>query len=379
MRRTLAVLSVCLLLPLSGQANETRTKADLAAVQAELKKSQAAYQQQQASFRALQSTLQSFELEIAKSAKALALTEQGVSENKQQQYTLQREAEQLEQQKKRLQRLLAAQLKSAYVTGSHDYSKMLLNQQHAAALERTISYYDYFNQARIAQLEALKSVFEKLAQNSAQLERKKKQLQALQGQQKARQDELLLAQNARRTHLSKLNDKLNQAKAAIAYLEENEQTLITTLEALASEQAARPEQYVAQLQGLQRLKGKLAWPLNGRLKHRFGQRKHVGMNWKGVVIRGSNGDPVTSVAPGQVVYADWLNGFGWVIVLDHGEGFMSLYGHAQTLLKDVGDQVMPGEPIALVGQSGGQTDPGLYFEIRHKGSAVDPVKWCRSS
>ncbi|MCO7188850.1 MULTISPECIES: peptidoglycan DD-metalloendopeptidase family protein [unclassified Pseudoalteromonas] len=379
MRRTLAVLSVCLLLPLTGQANETRTKADLAAVQAELKKSQVAYQQQQASFRALQSTLQSFELEIAKSAKALALTEQGISENKQQQYTLQREAEQLKQQKKRLQRLLAAQLKSAYVTGSHDYSKMLLNQQHAAALERTISYYDYFNQARIAQLEALKSVFEKLAQNSAQLARKKKQLHALQGQQKTRQDELLLAQNARRTHLSKLNDKLNQAKAAIAYLEENEQTLITTLEALASEQAASPEHYVAQLQGLQRLKGKLAWPLDGRLKHRFGQRKHVGMNWKGVVIRGSNGDPVNSVAPGQVVYADWLNGFGWVIVLDHGEGFMSLYGHAQTLLKDVGDQVMPGEPIALVGQSGGQTDPGLYFEIRHKGSAVDPVKWCRSS
>ncbi|KNC69132.1 murein hydrolase activator EnvC family protein [Pseudoalteromonas ardens] len=378
MRHTLAVLSVCLL-PLLGQANETRTKADLAAVQAELKKSQAAYQQQQASFSALKSTLQSFELEIAKSAKALAFTEQGISENKQQQYTLQREAEQLELQKKRLQRLLAAQLKSAYVTGSHDYSKMLLNQQHAAALERTISYYDYFNQARIAQLEALKSVFAKLAENRAQLERKKKQLLALQAQQTVRRDELMLAQNARKTHLAKLNDKLSQAKAAIAYLEENEQTLISTLETLASEQASSPEQYVAQLQGLQRLKGKLAWPLDGRLKHRFGQRKHVGMNWKGVVIRGSNGTPVNSVAPGQVVYADWLNGFGWVIVLDHGEGFMSLYGHAQTLLKDVGDQVMPGEPIALVGQSGGQTDPGLYFEIRHKGSAVDPVKWCRSS
>ncbi|ALU43122.1 murein hydrolase activator EnvC family protein [Pseudoalteromonas rubra] len=378
MRHTLAVLSVCLL-PLLGQANETRTKADLAAVQAELKKSQAAYQQQQASFSALKSTLQSFELEIAKSAKALAFTEQGISENKQQQYTLQREAEQLELQKKRLQRLLAAQLKSAYVTGSHDYSKMLLNQQHAAALERTISYYDYFNQARIAQLEALKSVFAKLAENRTQLERKKKQLLALQAQQTVRRDELMLAQNARKTHLAKLNDKLSQAKAAIAYLEENEQTLISTLETLASEQASSPEQYVAQLQGLQRLKGKLAWPLDGRLKHRFGQRKHVGMNWKGVVIRGSNGTPVNSVAPGQVVYADWLNGFGWVIVLDHGEGFMSLYGHAQTLLKDVGDQVMPGESIALVGQSGGQTDPGLYFEIRHKGSAVDPVKWCRSS
>ncbi|KZN66051.1 hypothetical protein N473_10805 [Pseudoalteromonas luteoviolacea CPMOR-1] len=362
-----------------AEANESQTKADLVAVQAELKKSQAAYQKQQASFSALKQRLQSFELEIARSAKALTLTQQGISENKQQQYALEQERNQLNRRKQRLQKLLAAQLKSAYVTGSHDYSKMLLNQQKTAALERTISYYDYFNKARIAQLEELKLVFVELEKNQQALTKTQQQLIALLEQQQIRQNDLQLAQKQRQAHLNKLNDKLTETQSAIAYLEENETTLKTTLESLAEVQAPSEKVFIAQLDGLQRLKGKLAWPLKGRISKRFGQSKHAGMSWKGVIIKGQTGTEVNSVAPGHVVYADWLNGFGWVIVLDHGKGFMSLYGHAQTLLKDVGDHVNPGDAIALVGQSGGQQNPGLYFEIRHKGSAVNPVKWCRSS
>ncbi|MBQ4813645.1 peptidoglycan DD-metalloendopeptidase family protein [Pseudoalteromonas luteoviolacea] len=369
----------CFLATLPSVANESQTKADLAAVQAELKKSQAAYDKQSKSFTSLKKRLKSFELEIARSAKALALTKQGISENKQQQYALKTESQQLNRRKKNLQRLLAAQLKSAYVTGSHDYSKMLLSQQKTSALERTISYYDYFNKARINQLEDLKKIFLELEKNQQELEKVQQRLVDLLEQQQVRQNELQLAQKQRQTHLQNLNEQLQQTQSAIAYLEENETTLKTTLEALAEVQAPSEEVFIAQLDGLRRLKGKLAWPLKGRLTKRFGQRKHAGMSWKGVMISGDNGDEITSVAPGHVVYADWLNGFGWVIVLDHGEGFMSLYGHAQTLLRDVGDHVNPGDAIALVGQSGGQQNPGLYFEIRHKGSAVNPVKWCRSS
>ena len=129
--------------------------------------------------------------------------------------------------------------------------------------------------------------------------------------------------------------------------------------------------------GLNKSKGKLNWPSKGKLKHTFGQRKHGGIDWKGVLIGAKEGTNVNSINNGQVVFADWLKGFGWVIVVDHGEGFMSLYGHAQTLLKDVGDMVREGETLALVGQSGGQSSSGLYFEIRHKGRAVNPIKWCR--
>ncbi|TLX47865.1 protease [Pseudoalteromonas phenolica] len=358
-----------------ANANESRTKQDLDAVQKELEKSQKSYQQQSERFNKLQRKLRDFELQIAQHAKALSLTEQGINENRQQQYTLESENKHLKQQKSKLQRLLAGQLKSAYMTGSHDYSKMLLNQEHSATLERTLSYYDYFNKARITQIEALKKVIEQLAENQQSLEQKQQQLNDLFTQQTERLAALKATKEQRQNSLSQLNSALKQTQSAIAYLKENEQTLITTLSQLNEQQS---ESLVpVELTGLRSKKGKLPWPSKGRLKHRFGQRKHAGMNWKGVFIAAKTGDNVKAVQQGQVVFADWLNGFGWVIVIDHGLGYMSLYGHAQTLLKDVGDQVRNGESIALVGQSGGQADPGLYFELRHKGSAVDPVKWCK--
>ena len=358
-----------------ANANESRTKQDLDAVQKELEKSQKSYQQQSERFNKLKRKLRDFELQIAQHAKALSLTEQGVNENRQQQYTLESENKRLEQQKSKLQTLLAGQLKSAYMTGSHDYSKMLLNQEHSATLERTLSYYDYFNKARITQIEALKKIIVQLAENQQSLEQKQQQLNDLFTQQTERLYALKATKEQRQNSLSQLNSALKQTQSAIAYLKENEQTLITMLSQLNEQQS---ESLVpVELIGLRSKKGKLPWPSKGRLKHRFGQRKHAGMNWKGVVIAAKTGDNVKAVQQGQVVFADWLNGFGWVIVIDHGLGYMSLYGHAQTLLKDVGDQVRSGESIALVGQSGGQADPGLYFELRHKGSAVDPVKWCK--
>ena len=169
-----------------------------------------------------------------------------------------------------------------------------------------------------------------------------------------------------------LKAQLTGTKNSINYLKENQQTLITTIEELEQEKNQKIE-----LIGLNKSKGKLPWPSKGKLEHTFGQRKHGGIDWKGVLIGAKEGTNVNSIQNGQVVFADWLKGFGWVIVVDHGEGFMSLYGHAQTLLRDVGDMVREGETLALVGQSGGQASSGLYFEIRHKGRAVNPVKWCR--
>lgn len=377
MRTSLRIIffMMTMLVLASANANESRTKQDLDAVQKELEKSQKSYQQQSERFNNLKRKLRDFELQIAQHAKALSLTEQGINENRQQQYTLENENKRLEQQKSKLQKLLAGQLKSAYMTGSHDYSKMLLNQERSATLERTLSYYDYFNKARIAQIEELKEVIAQLAENQLSLENKQQQLKDLFNQQTERLSALKATKTQRQDSLAQLNSALKQTQSAIAYLKENEQTLIATLAQLSEQQA---ESLVpVELVGLGNKKGKLPWPSKGALKHRFGQRKHAGMNWKGVFIAAKTGDNVKAVQQGQVVFADWLNGFGWVIVVDHGLGYMSLYGHAQTLLKDVGDQVRAGESIALVGQSGGQADPGLYFELRHKGSAVDPVKWCK--
>ncbi|BCV63212.1 hypothetical protein TUM17386_28830 [Shewanella algae] len=129
--------------------------------------------------------------------------------------------------------------------------------------------------------------------------------------------------------------------------------------------------------GLTKSRGSLNWPTKGRIKNSFGSQRSGNVRWKGVMLSAPEGQSISAVAAGKVIYADWLRGFGMVLVVDHGKGFMSLYGHAQALLKDAGDTVKAGEAVALVGRSGGQTEPGLYFEIRHKGQAVDPANYCR--
>ena len=353
-------------------ANEDRTKKDLSQVQVALEQNQAEYQQQQKEIAKQQQKLKAHELAIAKNAKALNMAEQSVKKTQQQQAEQQQRAVKLEKQQAQFQRVLAAQLKSAYMAGSDDYSKMLLNQEDTAKFERTLSYYNYLNKARIKQLDELKALQIEIAKNQAELEKTKEKLVALFDEQKRRQAALLDAKNERQASLKNLKQQLNKTKNSISYLEENEQTLIATIKELEEEKTTKIE-----LLGLNKNKGRLSWPSKGKLTHKFGQRKHGGINWKGVLISAAEGTSVNSIHNGQVVFADWLKGYGWVIVVDHGEGFMSLYGHAQTLLKDVGDMVREGESVALVGQSGGQADSGLYFEIRHKGRAVNPIKWCR--
>ncbi|WP_372811108.1 murein hydrolase activator EnvC family protein [Pseudoalteromonas nigrifaciens] len=370
---TKLILILTFLATATAVANEDRTKKDLSEVQTALKQSQSEYNAQRKKVATLQKNLQQHELEIAKNAKALNMAEQSIKKTEQQQQLQQQKADQLEQQHAQFQHALAAQLKSAYMAGGDDdYAKMLLNQEDTAKFERTLSYYNYLNKARIEQLEELKALQLQIAKNQAELAKTKQKLVNLHDEQKRRQTALVNAQSERQANLKNLQAQLNNTKSSINYLKENQQTLITTIEELEKEKNKKVE-----LLGLNNSKGKLNWPSRGKLEHTFGQRKHGGIDWKGVLIGAKEGSNINSVHNGQVVFADWLKGYGWVIVVDHGEGFMSLYGHAQTLLKDVGDMVREGETVALVGQSGGQASSGLYFEMRHKGRAVNPEKWCK--
>ena len=162
------------------------------------------------------------------------------------------------------------------------------------------------------------------------------------------------------------------SKQLLTKLVEEEENLISALQQLA--QLSKPDE---ELNGLSQLKRKLAWPVKGRINRSFGSKKQGYLKWKGVLMAAPVGRQVKTIHNGTVLFADWLKGYGLVTVIDHGQGYMSLYGHNQTLLKSVGERVETGEPIALVGQSGGQLRPGLYFEIRYRGQAVNPKKWCR--
>lgn len=269
---------------------------------------------------------------------------------------------------------LAQQAQAAYRMGHQERLKLLLNQQDPGQFSRMLMYYGYVNQARMTQMQALEAQLARLADTRRALDAQQRQLQTVRtGQERARQ-RLQVAQQVRQAALRKLDAKLHNQGKKLQDLQANAQQLQRLLQQLQqalAEQALQPQQAFAQRRGT------LPWPTPGRVAHTFGSQKVGDVRWDGVLIRAQAGQAVVASYAGRVVFADWLRGFGLLLIIDHGAGYLSLYGHNQGLLKNVGEQVVEGEPIALVGDSGGQRSAGLYFAIRYQGQAVDPDLWCR--
>ena len=344
---------------------------DLQSIQQQIKEKQQQIEQQLKRARKLQQDLEYAEVRVAKTVKALTVTENALADNKSQQAQLGKQQKEVQQKIAQQQEGLAKLIKSAYMTGNYDFAKMLLNQQDAANFERTITYYQYLNKERLQKIDEFRLLVVELEQVNAQLAVKQQELVQLQSDQKAQQAQLIKQQASRETTLANIRSAIESDEAKIEILQQNEKNLQEAL-ARAERESKKQNQTFA---GLSRLKGKLLLPAKGQLLRMFGRIRQGQIKWKGIIIRGQVGSPVVAVHQGKVLYADWLRGFGLVTVIDHGDGFMSLYGHNQALLKQAGDIVDAGETIALLGQSGGQANPNLYFEIRHKGQPVNPTAW----
>ena len=364
---TLALLA--LLVPVLCTAQQQQEQA-LADLQQQIQLSERQLKQQQQQLEQAEQQLQSADRELAKASDKVHSTEQERQQLSARQQQLNKEQAVLEDSLKQQQALLASQLKSAYSLGQHDYSRMLLNQQDAGRLERVLSYYQYFNRARVEQLTTLNSTIASLQQVLTELADKQQQLADTLRILQQQQQQLALAKSSQQQAVTKLQRTLQQQGRQLDYLRQNETSLQATLDELR-----RKAKQARELSGLSKQKGRLSWPLNGTLLQKFGESRQGGMSSRGILIQSSEGAQVHAVADGQVIYADWLKGYGWVIVLDHGDGFMSLYGHNQNLLKQPGARISAGESIALAGMSGGQANAGLYFEIRDKGEAVNPLSW----
>lgn len=312
------------------------------------------------------------DLAIAKVAKTIEVTKQDYQQTKKKLSELSQEKQTLTTEKKHQEKLLAQQLRAAYSSGHHDYIKLLLNQEQPAKIQRTVTYYQYLNKARIAEIEHFQQTLSKLLQVTTEYNEQAKQLDQIQRVQIAQQKKLKENKSKRTQTIKALGKDLISKQEQLAKLEAEEKNLQQALDRLAALAKAELE-----MKGLSKLKRKLRWPVKGKIAHRFGSKKQDYLKWKGVLISAPIGRQVKTIHSGKILFADWLKGYGLVTVIDHGEGYMSLYGHNQTLLKSVGDRVETGEPIALVGQSGGQQQSGLYFEIRYQGKAVNPKTWCR--
>ena len=311
----------------------------------------------------------------------------------------------LEKQRAAQERSLAAQLDAAFRQGEHTGIQLILSGEESQRGQRLQAYFGYLNQARQETIAQLKQTREEVDSQKAELEDKQSEQQTLLYEQRAQQAKLEQARNERQKTLAGLESSIQQGQQQLGEMRANESRLrnsIARAEAAAKARAEREAREAEQVRkrqaqakakgstykpteserslmsrtgGLGRPGGQAFWPVRGRIEHRFGETLQGELRWKGLVIDAPEGAEVKAIADGRVLMADWLQGYGLVVVVEHGKGDMSLYGYNQSALVSTGDQVRAGQPIALVGTSGGRGTPSLYFEIRRQGQAVNPLPW----
>jgi septal ring factor EnvC (AmiA/AmiB activator) len=267
---------------------------------------------------------------------------------------------------------LAEELRAAYLMGREEPLKLLLNQKDPARAGRMFVYYSYFSHARAAQIDGINAELGEIARLD----------QAL-GVEERRLSEL---EKERHVELTKLEQARQERTQVLASLQSESRFRVQTLDRLQRQKSGL-EKLLHELEravpsfpdngpdAFARLRGKLAWPVAGRLLAHFGETRAGGIKWDGLRIAAERGAPVRAVSEGRVIYADWLAGLGLLAIVDHGSGYLSLYGHNERLFKAAGDRVSAGDAIAAAGDSGGQANPELYFEIRKAGKPIDPRPW----
>lgn len=289
-------------------------------------------------------------------------------------------------QRKRLSLLL----RERYARGANDAMMLLLGGHDPGEVARNLEYYGYVGRARAKVIREYQESLAHLESIQQRARDQRADLDRVRGQRVAQKKALESEKGARQQVLYKLSEQIRKQRREIATLVRDEKRLTRLIERLARLAAttkAKPpvksgekvERVAdASLAGLKfdRLKGKLALPVRGEILHRFGQRRDGGgPAWKGLFIRARQGQEVRAVGSGQVAFADWLRGFGNLLIIDHGGGFLSLYSNNESLYKQPGDPIKAGDVVATVGATGGQDEPGLYFELRRQGKPFDPLVW----
>jgi murein hydrolase activator len=329
--------------------------------------------------------LRESERAVSDSNRALSAlaTEQGAA---QQTLThLQKQSQQLETDMQDQQAQLRALLYQQYLGGKQEYLKLMLNNHDPSQVARELQYYEYIARGRTQWLKTLRGNLTQLAQVTTEAKQKSGELATLQHEQSTQKKKLEQDKQARQKMLLKVALQLKQQRQEIGRLQRDENRLAELVEKLSKMLAQGAQSNEAlpdnRFDGkpFDALKGKLALPVKGTIRNKFGTpRPDSSVLWKGLFVRAAANQPVKAVAAGRVVFADWLRGFGNLLIVDHGKGYMSLYGNNETLFKQVGDVLRGGDTVAAVGNSGGNEDSGLYFELRYEGRALDPSKWLAS-
>lgn len=310
--------------------------------------------------------------------------------------------DELEQKESEQQKILSKQLEGAFKLGKTSNMELVFSGQQSARNERIITYYGYINKMRQNRINELKQIQNELYQKKSTLEEKHKTQQELQIKQKQESDNLVGNQKERQKtvialdksmqlnqlKLDELKENENALKVQIAKAEKENKRIAESEEKQAESIRVKQKSYnynptkderalMARVSGIGKPAHLLNWPVSGSLLYRFGEPQEGVLRWKGIVIKAKEGTKVKAIADGRVILASWLQGYGFIVVIEHGKGDMTLYGYNQRVLVNVGDNIDEGQEIALVGTSGGQGSASLYFEVRRDGRALDPSVWLK--
>jgi len=274
---------------------------------------------------------------------------------------------------------LAQQVYTAFTLGREERVKLLFSQQDPQKLQRTLVYYQYFSNARVDLINDVQDSIDKIIETERLIQQARQALEKNQQARSLQKKQLDKDRGKRKSIISSLDQQLKKQGGNLSRLEDEAAQLQDLINSIQKIFADAPEGDISR-RAFPELKGKLAWPVKGKIKRLFGRNKPLSnLRWQGVILEAPNGSRVRAISHGRVAFADWLRGLGNLIIIDHGNSYLSLYGHNESLFKSAGEWVETGEVISSIGSSGGQPKPGLYFEIRKRGKPQNPTGWCKAS
>ncbi|MDE1515930.1 murein hydrolase activator EnvC [Vibrio sp. dsl-7] len=360
-RRALACLLLIVTPSLTAATNQ-----ELSGVKNEISRQQQALSQQQKSLDQLQQTLKQQELGINGIERQISKTKTDLDNTNRNIAQINSNIQALQTQQQQQAEQLEHLLQTYYLTKRSLSSSPFFHRN--ADEDRISQYYQHLAKKRTQAIADLEKTQAELNASQQQRQRDREQIEKLLAQQTQQRDQLAKTQNERKQTVKKIESSISGDKVYLAELQRNETRLKAEIAKAAKRNAVL-------MNGIANQRGKLPWPIKGRPLHHFGERQTGQIDWKGLVIEANYGQEVKAVYPGTIVFAEYLRGYGLVVLLDHGKGDMTLYGFNQTLLKKEGDKVIAGETIALAGDTGGQSRASLYFEIRRNSRAENPTQW----
>lgn len=354
--------------PDATRAQLAQVETDIAALQAELEKDRGTLGREREALKRL-------DLEMQTNARALQAVGADLDRQLEAVEALEAERDEYLSQLDDRQDELGQQVLAAWELSRESRLKLVLNQDDPARLGRLLAYYDLLGEAQAERITELRAVLARLEEMQRAIDVELETLGALQNEHERQRARLQARRDERLELVAAIEASLTDGEARLEELRRNRRDLETLLERLDDALADIPTDLGSRVHPTQQ-RGALPMPVPGRVRAAFGQPRTAGIAWQGWLIEAQPGSEVRSVGYGRVAYADWLRGYGLLLIVDHGEGFMSLYGHNESLRAEVGDWVQPGATLSTVGQ-GPEGRPGLYFELRRDGKAVDPAGWVR--